>query len=408
MTLSSLSEGFLKFILDNKTPKDFVSIEENELPEEFREQIFGLAKELETANLIINLAKFGKPGHRGINFNILPKGLSYFEEKVKAKAEEKTPQNIIVNYEATVIGSDNVVSGMQLQKIKPPEKEKSWFEKYWFRLILVMIPAIAAIIAAIIEKPPPIPPVTTTATSLSTISSTISPTITPIITSTSTLDILLTDSAAANVCAFANGPLTVGIFDLGPDYSYADIFDRLIHLGLQPSWIQPSSTYNDLKKFDVIYLPTGWAIIDPILEMHPKFLKDYLQENGGGLFVEQPNSEREFSPEFMPFNITYITNKMNLEDWPLSVVNSSNFLTRGLDADDLPGPMDCAEMDSAYVPLVKGSKTGCTSMAIASFGKGRIIISMGNASPTMEKNNLPMISDVALCRMFGWVSHEYE
>lgn len=65
-------------------------------------------------------------------------------------------------------------------------------------------------------------------------------------------------------------------------------------------------------------------------------------------------------------------------------------------------------MDSSYFPMVSGSKTGCTSLAITSYGSGRILISMGNASPSMESNGAPTISDKALCRMFGWLAREFD
>lgn len=357
MTLSILTEDFLKYILEVKKPKDLVIVEEKELSEKFKSQIFNLADELEQNNLIKNLTKFGQPGNRGIHFHILPNGLSYFE----SKKEKRGP-----------------------------------FKNFWFPIILVLIPIFISFVQDLIRKDISSPPQSPSPVIESPNPSLILPTLTS------------TTTANPDLCSFSNEPMTIGIMDLGDNYIYADIFDRLNDLGLQPTWISPNSTYNDFSKYDVIYLPSGWSIIDSSLELYPKFLQDYVKINGGGLIVEQPNSERELSPAFLPYKITYINNKMDPEDWPVFIYDPSTSLTSGLDISELPGPMDCAEMDSSYAPIVKGSKTGCTSLAITSYGKGRILLNMGNSSPSMEVNGLPMISDIALCRMFGWVTKELD
>jgi hypothetical protein len=396
MKLSRLTEEFLKYIIEIKKPKDFVFIQERDLPENLKSHIFGLGDELDDAKLIKNLRKSGSPGNRGIDFSILPRAFSYFEDD-----EQKQQPPTQTNYfnSPVVIGSGNITAADSSKiDISPKEEKKSWFEKYGFRIILAIIAGLFIIGAAIIGLLPKIsltPTITLTSTS----------TMTPTLTNTPTQTLNTTPEASA--CSFSNGSITVAVIDLRPNYKYEDIFIRLEALGLSPTWVSPTASYVDFSEYDIVYLPSGWAIKESKLELNDDALKNYV-EKGGGLLVEQPNSDKPFSPGFLPYFIKYTTDKMNIQDWPLNIFDNSTHLTKGLSEDELPGPMDCADMDTSYAPLVKGSKTGCISLAITSYGAGRIVISMGNASPSMEKTGNPMISDEALCRMIGWLAKEYD
>jgi len=261
-----------------------------------------------------------------------------------------------------------------------------------------------------ISTPTPESTATTKPTPTFTIPPNLASTLTPSPTPTDNISIEPTEinkPSSANVCSFSNGPLTVGMIDLGPNYLYVDIFTRLQDIGLMPTWISPIATYQELSIYDVVYLPSGWAIREPELERYPNIFKSYVNK-GGGLLVEQANSDTRLSPSFLPFPITYLHDEWDREDWPLVVIDSSHILTRGIDPVDLPSPMDCAEMDDSYFTMVSGGKTRCTSLAITSYGDGRILLSMGNASPSMENRGYPMISDEVLCRMFGWLAKEYD
>jgi hypothetical protein len=406
MALSKLTEEFLKYILEVKKPKDFVAIQEQELPESLKNQIFGLAEELAEGSYIKNVRKSGRPGNRGVDFYILPRGLSYFEEN---KGQEILPVQTTTFAGPVIFGSGNVTAGESIN-IKIPKEilKKSWFEKYWFPLILVIIPGIFVIIAAIIGKNPPTPTPVLTSTPIATLS--ITPTkeflLSPTVTSTQ----YSTGTSETKECTISNGPITIGVIDLRPvnssnpadQYSFEDILTtRLPAIGLFPEWVSPSATYYDLKKFDIIYLPSGWSIKNTLLENNEKSFKDFVKD-GGGLLIEQPNSNLQFSPSFLPYPITYKTNEMDRGDWPLIIIDPSNSLITGLTNYQLPGPMDCADLSSSYIPLVRGSKTGCTSLAIASYEAGRIIISMGNASESVDEYY--QISDEVLCRMFVWLA----
>jgi hypothetical protein len=407
MTLSRLTEEFLKFVLEQKKAQDFVVINEQELPENLKKQIFGLADELKDAGYINNVRKYGQIGNRGIDFFILPRGLSYFEEKNEQKKLKLAQLNTFEG--PIVIGSNNVTNGVSVNnQIPVKEEKKSWFEKYGPIFIPALIAGVFAIIAVILGNKPvpgPLPTLTPNLTQTGTFMLAPIATLTqvPLLTPTFTSTQISTEAPSIPACSLLNGPITVGVLDLRPNYIFEDIFERLRKIGLKPEWVAPPSTYNSISSFNVIYLPSGWGNKKSELERYPNIIRNFVN-NGGGLLVEQPNSDETFSPTFLPYPITYISNKMDPEDWPLQILDSSHFLTRGLSENALPGPMDCANMDRSYFPMVKGIKTNCVSMAITSYGSGRILISMGNASPSMKNTGYPTISDEALCRMFEWLS----
>lgn len=393
MKLSRLTEEFLKYIIEIKKPRDFVFIQERDLPENLKSLIFGFGDELDDAKLIKNLRKSGSPGNRGIDFSILPRALSYFDDDDEQKQQPPTQTNYFNS--PVVIGSGNTtaVDSSKID-ISPIEEKKSWFEKYGIHIIIATITGFFIIGAAIIGL---LPKISLTPT----ITLTFTPTMTPTFTITPTQTLTTTPEASA--CSFSNGSITVAVIDLRPNYKYEDIFIRLEALGLSPTWLSLTTSNVDFSEYDIVYLPSGWAIKESKLELNDDALKNYV-EKGGGLLVEQPNSDKPFSPGFLPYFIEYTNNKMNIQDWPLNIFDNSTYLTKGLSEDELPGPMACATMDPSYSPLVKGGKTGCTSLAITSSEDGRIVISMGNASPSVE----PTISDEALCRMFGWLAKEYD
>lgn len=282
------------------------------------------------------------------------------------------------------------------------EEKKTSFEKFILPIILVIIAGIFVLFEGVFgNQPTQIPTLENNKPEITVVSTTA-------IISTFTLTPSITPTLAPtpNICHYTNGPYTVGIINPCSDWKYGDIVQRLEKFGLDITLLDPSANYQEFSKYNVIYLPSGWGSIDPTLELYPSYLIKYV-ENGGGLLVEQPDSKNKFTPGFLPFTISFDRSKITPSDWPLVIVDNSYSITRGLGADELPGPMDCASFDSAYGALVKGGATGCTSLAITSYGSGRILVSLGNISPSMASNNLPMISDTAICRMFGWASKEY-
>ncbi|MHC1770184.1 MAG: hypothetical protein AB9907_00360 [Flexilinea sp.] len=312
--------------------------------------------------------------------------------------ERETAEKTMVVYGPVSYGTGDAISGDSVKIKTASQKKKGLFEKYWFPLILVIIAGLFNIYKVILdEKHTPVS-APNLPTSISTI---IVPSLAPIETSTQSP----TSTYTPTSCSFLNGPITVGVIDLGVNYLYTDILTRLTQIGLIPIPISASATYNVLAQYKIIYLPSGWAIKKAGLDLNSKAYLDFVQKHGGGLLVEQANSDAFYTPSFLPFSVNYKEDNFNRDDWPLDIVNSSTIFTKGIDASELPGPMDCAELDSAYMPIVKGNVTGCTSLAITLYGEGRILLSMGNASPSMEKGYL--ISDSELCRMFGWLAKEY-
>jgi hypothetical protein len=177
MKLSKMTEEFLKYIIEVKKTKDFIFIQERDLPENFKSYIFGLADELDEVKLIKNLRKSGSSGNRGIDFSVLPKAFSYFEDDEEQKQQSSTQTNIINGPGVIGSGSVTAVDSSKID-VSPKEAKKSLFEKYWFPIILVIIGGLFGIYEALIKQTPPTPTPTLTSTPTPTLTMTSTPTLT--------------------------------------------------------------------------------------------------------------------------------------------------------------------------------------------------------------------------------------
>lgn len=223
-------------------------------------------------------------------------------------------------------------------------------------------------------------------------------TINPTSTNTSIISTTITPTTTPE------NSIVIGLVDIGEDYLYRDIGSRLGKLGrYRVEWITPESNYYELKKYEIIYLPSGWASIASKVQHQSDGYIEYVK-NGGGLLVEQPNSNERFTPTILPFQITFISSKYQNDDWPPKIINPNHFITQGLTGDNMPGPLDQirgSDIDEQYKILVVGKTTLSPSLVIANYEQGRILISAGNASLS---SNVPYkISDEVLIRMIDWL-----
>jgi hypothetical protein len=203
-----------------------------------------------------------------------------------------------------------------------------------------------------------------------------------------------------------NANPAIGLIRTGDIYS--DMLDRLTALGYSVELIPASSDGDTLRRFDIVYLPTGWAeqqndsdfqAIESRADSYREFLAD-----GGSLLVEQPNPyQREgnmVTPSILPYPATF-KNFYDKNDWPPVIVRPDHYITRGLKEETMPGPADqLVDVDPAYTVLVRGRYTNSPSLAVATYERGRILILADTSSLSAT---IPFGNDV-FRRIIEWLS----
>lgn len=189
--------------------------------------------------------------------------------------------------------------------------------------------------------------------------------------------------------------------------SYRYPHDRLIALGYSVSLLPVSADLDTFRQYDIVYLSVGWA--DGFLgdyseiEAYAADYRAYVSE-GGGLLVDQPNPFDQpgdsVSPSLLPYPITFY-NPYDTRDWPPIIVNPDHYITSGLSREDMPGPADqITAIDPAYEVLVRGQTTNSPSLAVAEYGRGRIVIQTDHSGGGF--------SDEVYRRMIEWVSSKID
>lgn len=154
------------------------------------------------------------------------------------------------------------------------------------------------------------------------------------------------------------------------------------------------------KDCDLILLPTMFA--------HTKETFAHLEEKstafhrfvrqGGALIVCQPNPPRVCTPKLLPYPITF-RNSYDADQPARVHLNPRHFLTRGLGGDALPFPADpMIAVDPRYTLLAKQASTGWPSLAVCTFGIGRVVVQTANEN---RGANIPLHGEL-LRRMILW------
>ena len=179
--------------------------------------------------------------------------------------------------------------------------------------------------------------------------------------------------------------------------------DRLIDGDYEVSFASWDEFRPDaIMGIDVIILPTEWAS-DPEcfakLESHATKFHSFVKR-GGGLLVCQPN--RNCSPKLLPFPITFHQHYDD-KDITREILDDEHFLTEGLKPEDMPFPFDgMTEIDERYSILAQQSSTQSPSLAVATFGDGRIVVQSGNENKKPAPKVL--INDVMFDRLIQWAA----
>jgi hypothetical protein len=158
------------------------------------------------------------------------------------------------------------------------------------------------------------------------------------------------------------------------------------------------------KDIDVVLLPTGWA-------QEPDLLKKFedrcamfhrFVQRGHGLLVCQPNPLRpgKCTPELLPYPITFQNHYDDKEPGRVNLAQD-HFITEDLPDRDMPFPADpILEIDPRYKVLAKQKSTGWPSLAVCTFGDGRVVVQTANET---YGATIPQTDEI-LRRMVVWAA----
>jgi hypothetical protein len=159
-----------------------------------------------------------------------------------------------------------------------------------------------------------------------------------------------------------------------------------------------------LKDIDVILLPTQWEeegdqvrFFDEIADQFHRFVRE-----GGGLLVCQPNPTRrgQCTPKVLPYPITF-SNWYDERDTTRINLKPDHFITEDLPDADMPFPADpILKIDPRYTILAKQKSTDWPSLAVCTFGKGRVVVQTANES---RASTIPF-GDEIFRRMVVWAA----
>ncbi len=186
--------------------------------------------------------------------------------------------------------------------------------------------------------------------------------------------------------------------------------NRLRGLGFKADLIQEADADPaKLKDYTVIYLPTGWAQQQNQLAHYDQLAGSFHQfiKRGGALIVGQPNPYQlpgnQCQPKMLPYPVTFVS-PYNDKDKTRVNLGKNHFITKDLADDELPFPFDeMRQVDKHYQQLAKQKSTGICSLAVASFGMGRVVIHTASEG-SGAKVPLP---DRVLKRMVHWAARRH-
>jgi hypothetical protein len=201
-----------------------------------------------------------------------------------------------------------------------------------------------------------------------------------------------------------NNCFRIGIIEAG--FNFDDIIYRLNSIGFENTTLLPdTSGLSDFIEFDLIYLPSCWAQFYGSLTVIESKSIDYISyvENGGNLFVEQPNPYGQpgdsICPSILPYPITFY-NSYDPDDFPPIAVDTTHYITFGIDNEELPFPADrMKSLDENYHILVCGATTLDPSLVITDYENGKILVCTANSSAQA----ITQMSDDIYKRMINWL-----
>ncbi len=156
---------------------------------------------------------------------------------------------------------------------------------------------------------------------------------------------------------------------------------KFINVGFrQVDSIYPGIDTSLLRTYDIFYFPLGWCYdqtVDAWVSDNAGFFKSFVY-NGGYIVLEQPNCGKPLV--MLPYPV-YLSTWYDRGDYPEIILDSAHYITKGIDADDIPMAADQIDsIDSHYASLVKGRATDVPDFNYASYGQGRVFLYLGNTA----------------------------
>jgi len=177
----------------------------------------------------------------------------------------------------------------------------------------------------------------------------------------------------------------------------AHYISRLDALGYTVTPIALDSDLETLMGYNLVILPVGHGDV-PTYSTFDSRREDYLSyvENGGGLWVGQPNPwqhpDETADITWVPYDLT-LYNPYNPDDCPVWLTDANHCITGGYYDNVFSFPGDTVvSMGPEWLPLVLGLDSGNPGAIVAEYGAGKVLAEFGHPSP----NALCVMDDVAL------------
>ena len=157
-----------------------------------------------------------------------------------------------------------------------------------------------------------------------------------------------------------------------------------------------------------MYIPYGWASYGDEqyqqIESDSQIVRDYVNQ-GGGLFIEQPNPYRNgkdetVTPEILPYPITFNNTPPK---FMLKYIDNDHPVTAGLTMKSVPFSGDSLlYIAPEYRVLIKGVTPESSPLLVALYGKGKILVCTHSAS----KQATHPTDDEIFIRMINWLARK--
>jgi hypothetical protein len=194
-------------------------------------------------------------------------------------------------------------------------------------------------------------------------------------------------------------PVHISVIKI-PDYEFTDIVSRLNSLGYNAEWINVYSDYATFSKYDVVYLPVGWAFQKAVFDEKALQYQRFVEE-GGGLIVEQPNYKGTLKPIILPYELTFYPMQYDSNEWPPRVTMEHE-IVKNILTSELPGPGNHLMVtDDHWTIITTSAKSDYPTLVVTEYGKGRIAVVATSISTNSQIRY--QLGDNFIKNLIGWI-----
>lgn len=298
------------------------------------------------------------------------------------------------------------------------ESQMKWFSRVWcFMALVICINFIfrPSLIVAIKENMQDAGISSNKTTATLTVTPTIATTITPgsTYTTTPTLTISPTPTPMltimpTNTQTLKYPDISIGLVDLGEGCLKPEIENKLTELGFKTDLIQFDIPYQDMLKYDVIYLSSGWSCKPVDIEKMSIKLENYLYQ-GGGLLIGNPELTRsKYEILFLPIDVSYkrLDKIEDYDSYNVCKYSDENckdhWIIHNLDEIEFAYPETILSLpnNGNYWVLTRGVESHYPSLVIGSGVYKSFVLLPGGEFSSKEKT----ISDTLFVNIILWLS----